>query len=346
MRVAVIAPPWVPVPPPAYGGTERVLDDLCRALAAEGHDVLLYATGDSTRPVQRAWTYETARSTEHASPAAELRHVIDAYETVSRWGADVVHDHTLTGPFYAERHPELTVVTTNHGPFDGDLAAVYRQLAGRVPIIAISRHQAAAARAIRVAAVIHHGVDVSSFPVGTGRAGHALFLGRMSPDKGVHTAIHVARAAGMPLRIAAKMREKAENEYYTQRVKPLLGGDVEYLGEVGGDAKLALLADAACLINPIAWPEPFGMVMIEALACGTPVVATPCGAAPEIVDDGVTGFLRSDVDSLVTAIGHVAGLDRGACRRVAQTRFSAARMASEHAKVYLTARIMRDIRAA
>jgi glycosyltransferase involved in cell wall biosynthesis len=346
MRVAVIAPPWVPVPPPAYGGTERVLDDLCRALAADGHDVLLYATGDSTCPVQRAWTYETARSTEHATPAAELRHVIDAYETIKRWDADVVHDHTMTGPFYAERHPELTVVTTNHGPFDGDLGPLYRHLAGRVPIIAISRHQAATARAIPVAAVIHHGVDVDSFPEGTGRGGHALFLGRMSADKGIHTAIHVARAAGIPLRIAAKMREKAESEYFTQQVKPLLGGDVEYLGEVGGDAKLALLAEAACLLNPIAWPEPFGMVMIEALACGTPVVTTPCGAAPEIVDDGVTGFLRSDVDSLATVVGHVTGLDRHVCRSAAESRFSALRMAREHAKVYRTARMMRDTRAA
>jgi glycosyltransferase involved in cell wall biosynthesis len=334
MRIAVIAPPWVPVPPPAYGGTERVLDDLCRALAGDGHDVLLFATGDSTCPVERAWTYEIARGTEHASPAAELRHVIDAYDTVRAWSADVVHDHTMSGPFYAERHPELNVVTTNHGPFDGDLGPLYRKLAGRVPIIAISQHQAATARATPIAAVIHHGLDVDRFPFGTGRGGHALFLGRMSPDKGIHTAIHVAHAAGIPLRIAAKMREKNEYEYFTQRIKPLLGGNVEYLGEVGGDAKAVLLADAACLLNPIAWPEPFGMVMIEALACGTPVVATPCGAAPEIVDDGVTGFLRSDPDSLITALDQVAGLDRRAARAAAETRFSAQRMATEHAQVY------------
>ena len=124
--VAVIAPPWVAVPPPGYGGTERVLDDLCRALVGQGHDVLLHATGDSTCPVTTSWTYEMAKGTEHASPAAELRHVIDGYDAARRWGADVVHDHTMSGPFYAERFPELTVVTTNHGPFDADLAPLYR----------------------------------------------------------------------------------------------------------------------------------------------------------------------------------------------------------------------------
>lgn len=334
MRIAVIAPPWVAVPPAGYGGTERVVDDLCRALAADGHDVLLYATGDSSCPVERAWTYESALGTDRISATAELRHVTDAYDIVCQWGADIVHDHTMTGPFYAERFAHLSVVTTNHGPFDGDLGALYRRLAGRVPVIAISNHQALTARGIPVAAVIHHGVDVESFPVGTGRGGHALFLGRMNPDKGLHTAIRVARQAGIPLRIAAKMREKAEFEYFEQRIRPQLGGGIEYLGEVGGDAKLTLIGDALCLLNPIHWPEPFGMVMAEALACGTPVVATPEGAAPEIVDDGITGFLRTDEASLVTALGYVEGLDRRACRRAAESRFSARRMAADHARLF------------
>ncbi len=336
MRIAVIAPPWVAVPPPAYGGMERVLDDLCRSMQAAGHEVLLATTGDSRCPVERVWTFPTARGTENVSPAAELRHVIGAYEAVGAWGADIVHDHTLVGPFYADGLG-LTVVTTNHGPFDDDLAPLYRRMAGRVPVLAISHHQASTAGDIPIAAVIHHGIDVDAYPVGLGTGGHALFLGRMCPDKGVHTAVRVARAAGMPLRIAAKMRERAEHEYFTERIEPLLGGDIEYLGEVGGTAKLRLLAEASCLLNPIAWPEPFGMVMLEALACGTPVVATPRGAAPEIVDDGVTGFLRSDEKSLVTALGHLAGLDRSACRAAARSRFSAARMAAGHLAAYQAA---------
>jgi glycosyltransferase involved in cell wall biosynthesis len=245
-----------------------------------------------------------------------------------------VHDHTLVGPLYAARPPGLPVVTPNHGPFDGDLAALYRVVAHHVPVIAISRHQASTAGAVPIAAVIHHGVDLDRFPFGEGHGGYALFLGRMAPEKGVHTAVRVARAAGMPLRIAAKMREEAERAYFEERVKPLLGGDVEYVGEVGGHAKLDLLSDAACLLNPIAWPEPFGMVMIEALACGTPVVATPCGAAPEIVDEGITGFLANDAAGLAATLAKVGDLDRHACRRAVKERFSMTRLAEDHLRLY------------
>jgi glycosyltransferase involved in cell wall biosynthesis len=156
----------------------------------------------------------------------------------------------------------------------------------------------------------------------------------MCPEKGVAGAARIARAAGIPLRIAAKMREPRELDYFHREVQPLLGGDLEYVGEVGGDDKLELLGDALCLLNPIAWPEPFGMVMIEALACGTPVVTTPCGAAPEIVDDGVTGFVRGDEPSLARALGEVAHLDRDRCRRAVKERFSAARLAADHLDVY------------
>lgn len=191
------------------------------------------------------------------------RHVINAYDHVRDWGADVVHDHTLVGPVYAERF-DLPVVTTNHGPFDGELADLYRAIADRVAVIAISHHQASTAIQTPIAAVIHHGVDVDASPHGSGDGGYALFLGRMSPDKGVDVAARVARRAEIRLRIAAKMREPAEVAYFERDVAPLLGDGIDYVGEVGGRAKLDLLAGARCLLNPIAWPEPFGMVMIEA----------------------------------------------------------------------------------
>jgi glycosyltransferase involved in cell wall biosynthesis len=334
VRVTVIAPPWLAVPPVGYGGIEAVLDTLCRGLSAAGHDVLLYATGDSTTPVDRAWTFDVALGVENASPCAELRHVIDAYQAAADWGADIVHDHTLSGPFYARQRPAVDVVTTNHGPFDEDLAPLYRALAGRVPLIAISHHQASTAGATPVTAVIHHGVDLEQFPMGMGTGGYALSLGRMNPNKGIHTAIHAARAAGIPLRIAAKMREPAEHEYYRRCVEPLLGDGIEYVGEVHGTAKLRLLAEATCLLNPIAWPEPFGMVMIEALACGTPVVATPCGASPEIVACGVTGHLRAHVPGLAEALTRVHQIDRRACRASVAERFSLTRLAADHALLY------------
>lgn len=330
MRIGVIASPWLPVPPLAYGGTELVLDNLCRGLAGLGHDVLLCTTGDSTCPVERQWSIETSVGVDLASPVTEVRHVMDAYDAARDWGVDIVHDHTVTGPIWATLQSGPPVVTTNHGPFEGDLLAIYQRLADRIPIIAISHHQAASARGVPITAVIHHGLDTAAVEPGEGRGDYALFLGRMSPTKGVHLAVHVARAAGMPLRIAAKMREQLEHEYFNDQVRPLLGGDIEYVGEVGGGPKQQLLGEARCLLNPILWAEPFGMVMAEALASGTPVVATPYGAAPEIVDEGVTGFLRTDAASLVTALSKVDELDRAACREAAVSRFSMERMAAEH----------------
>jgi glycosyltransferase involved in cell wall biosynthesis len=333
VRIAIVAPPWVPVPPPAYGGTETVLDTLARGLEAAGHDVLLYATGDSTCPVTVQATYDRALGVGVGGVAAETRHVVDAYAAAARFGADIVHDHTLTGPLLADRLATVPVVTTNHGPFDAELTAVYRLVATRVPVVAISHRQAATAGDVPVAAVIHHGVDLDRFPVGRG-GDHAVFLGRMNPTKGVARAIRIARAAGVPIRVAAKMREPAEVDYFRAEVAPLLGPDAEYLGEVGGADKLALLAEARCLLNPIAWDEPFGMVMIEALATGTPVVATPRGAAPEIVDHGTTGFLHGSDAALARAVQQATQLSRDACRRTVKERFSASRLASDHVALY------------
>ena len=333
MRIAIIAPPWVPVPPPAYGGTEAVLDALAAGLQAVGHDVLLYATGDSTCQVPTAWTLPSAVGTVGIVPATEINHVVHAYAAVHNWGADVVHDHTLVGPLYANRFP-VPVVTTNHGPFDGELGPYYRVIGPTVPIVAISHHQASTAQGTPIAAVIHHGLDTAAHQVGEGRGGYALFLGRMTPEKGVDVAARVARAAGLPLKIAAKRREPAEQAYFDQAVAPLLGCGVEYLGEVGGTEKIQLLGDALCLLNPVQWPEPFGMVMIEALACGTPVVATPCGSVPEIVDDRVTGFVRTTEAGLIDALHHVGEIDRALCRRSADERFTAARMVTEHLSLY------------
>ncbi len=333
MRIAIIAPPWVAVPPRAYGGTENVIDTLARGLQAAGHDVLLYATGDSTCPVPTDWVLPTAAGTDQATSAIELRHVVNAYEAVLDWGADVVHDHTLVGPVYAARFG-LPVVTTNHGPFASDLGDLYRAIGRDTPVIAISHHQASTARGVQLAGVIHHGVDVSQYPLGAGDGGYALFLGRMNPDKGVHQAIRIARAARVPLKIAAKMAEPEEHRYYDEQVRPLLGGDVEYVGEVGFEEKVELLGGASCLLNPIAWPEPFGMVMIEALACGTPVLATRCGSVPEIVDDGLTGFVRDVESDLANELLRVDDLDRDACRAVVKERFSRERMVEDHVALY------------
>lgn len=309
-----------------------MLDTLARGLADAGEDVLLFATGDSTCPVPRAWVLEQAAGVGVAGAATELRHVIHAYREALE--ADIVHDHTLVGPVYAERFDALAVVTTNHGPFQSELGDYYRAIAQHTPVIAISQHQASTAVGTPIAAVIHHGVDPGRFPVGEGKGGYAAFLGRMCAEKGVDAAIRIARCAGVPLRIAAKMGEAAERAYFDARVRPLLGGDIEYLGELGAADKAELLGGATCLLNPINWPEPFGMVMVESLACGTPVVVTPMGAAPEIVEDGVTGFIRSGERALAAGVLAAGVLDRAACRQAVCTKFSAQRMVDEHLALY------------
>lgn len=332
MRIALIAPPWVPVPPPFYGGTEVVIDRLARGFQKAGHEVLLFTTGDSTCSVPRRWILERSEHLRMGAVVPELRHVIHGYEAAR--GFDIVHDHTLAGPIHAQTIPDQVVVTTNHGPFNDELLDIYRAMVPRVSVIAISASQASHADGLPIAAVIHHGVEPEEFPVGTGEGGYFLFLGRMAPDKGARRAALVARQAGVPLLIAAKMREPLELEYYTQQVKPLLGGDVEFVGEVGGADKLKLLGDARALLNPIRWVEPFGLVMIEALACGTPVLTFPQGAAPEIVDHGVTGFLCEDRDDMAEAVHRVDELDRKACRLAVEHRFSNDRMVAEHLELF------------
>jgi glycosyltransferase involved in cell wall biosynthesis len=211
---------------------------------------------------------------------------------------------------------------------------LYAAAASQVSVVAISHAQRRSAPEVPVAAVIHHGIDVAALPFGAGDGGYVLFLGRMSPDKGAHRAIRVARRAGRRIMLAAKMWEPAERRYFAERVEPLLGPDASYLGAVGGRRKLDLLTGAAALLNPIRWPEPFGLVMIEALACGTPVLSFPAGSAAEIVEPGRTGFLCIDEEDMAAKLALVPGLDRVHCRHSAATRFSTARMVDGHLALY------------
>jgi len=332
LRVGIIAPPWLPVPPVAYGGTENVIDILARGLATAGVDVVLVTTGDATCPVARRWVFPHALGVGNGGVAEEACHVIGAYSLLR--DVDIVHDNSMVGPLYALSVPSPRVVTTNHGPFNEILTPVYCAISQRTPVIAISHHQASEADDVSIAAVIHHGIDVERIPFGSGSGGYAAFLGRMHPNKGIEDAIMAARVAGMPLRIAAKMTELAEREYFNSRVAPLLGGDIECVGELGRVEKYDLLKDAVCLLNPIRWAEPFGMVMIEAMACGTPVITNNRGSASEIVDHGQTGFLCDDGSSLVASLHKVTSLNRSHCRVAVEQRFSSQRMAADHVALY------------
>jgi glycosyltransferase involved in cell wall biosynthesis len=308
-----------------------VIDVLARGLAARGHDVRLFTTGDSTCPVPRQHVYAEPPA-PMGTTMPELRHALAAYDALR--DCDVIHDHTLAGPLVAARHTAGPVVVTTHSVFDEGTTPLYRFAAGYTHVVAISQTQRASAPDVPVAAVIHHGLDLPAYAEGDGEGGFLLFLGRIAPEKGVHRAIDVARLAGLPLVIAAKMREESERRYFDEFVAPRLGPGVEFVGEVSGARKLDLLARARGLLNPICWQEPFGLVMTEALACGTPVLAFPNGAATEIVEDGVTGFLRDDMDALAACAARLDELSRPVCRKSVEERFSAERMVRDYEALY------------
>jgi glycosyltransferase involved in cell wall biosynthesis len=331
MRIAIVAPPWAPIPPELYGGIEGAIDSLARGLLAQGHDVLLFATGDSTCPVPRRWLLPLAEGARMGFAVPELRHVMAAYDVVT--DCDIVHDHTVFGPFYAEHLPEVPVVTTIHGPFNEDLSDIYRRLGPRVPIIGISEAQRRPAPDIPIARVIHHGVDASRFTPGSG-GDYCLFLGRMAPEKGAHRAIVAARKAGLPIILAGKLREPWEQLFFEREVAPLLGEDAEYRGEVSQEEKVKLLGGARATLFPIRWNEPFGLVMLESMACGTPVIAFPEGAAPEVVEHGKTGLLCADESEMAEAIRAAGAIDRRDCRAAVEGYFSIERMVREHVELY------------
>lgn len=342
VKIGIIAPPWAPIPPDLYGGIEQAVDCLCRGLMAAGHEVLLFATGDSTCPVPTEWLLEKSEGKRIGFSVPELRHVLAAYEAVA--DCDLIHDHTMIGPVYAAALTDVPVVTTIHGPLNTELIDLYRRIADRVPLIAISHVQLTADPGLPVAGVIHHGVDVEDFPVGDGNGDYCMYLGRLVAEKGAHRAIVAAREAGMPILLAGKMREPWETAYFESEIKPLLGHGALYLGEVPYEEKLRLLADAKATLFPIRWNEPFGLVMLESLACGTPVLAFAEGAAPEVVADGRTGWLCSDESDMAARLGTIGEIVRAECRADVGIRFSTERMAREHAELY--ERVLRRRRAA
>jgi glycosyltransferase involved in cell wall biosynthesis len=333
MRIGLIAPPWLPVPPPRYGGTEAVIDNLARGLRDLGHDVVLFTVGESTCPVPRRHLYEQAPS-RIGDSAHEAAHVLAAYQAFR--DVDIVHDHTILGPLIAagldDRIPPIAV--THHGPFDAPARRIFGRVSRHASVVAISHAHARSAGNVPIAAVIHHGLDLDVYRPGPGDGGYLLFMGRMSPDKGVHRAVRIAREADQPLVIVAKMREPEEIAYYRSVVRPLMPAGAEPPREEPRQQRIELLRAATGLLNPINWPEPFGLVMAESLATATPVVATPYGAAPEIVDSGSTGFLATDDTHLVADVGRLGSIDRRRCRRAAERRFSLARMARDYERLY------------
>jgi glycosyltransferase involved in cell wall biosynthesis len=335
MRIGLIAPPWITVPPTAYGGTEVIVDNLARGLVARGHDVLLCTVGDSTCPVRRTSRFEHV-ATPMGTLLPEAVHVLDAYEQL--YDVDIIHDHTLLGPLLSlgRVRPGTPVVVTNHGAITPLTEPVLREASRHAAMVAISHSQQSLAPQLPITAVIHHGIDLDQYAVGPGGGGFLLFLGRMSAEKGAHRAIRIARAAGRRLVMVSKMWEDGEHAYFDEMVRPLMGPDVELLLDSRPEERVYLLQHAEALLNPIQWHEPFGLAMAEALACGTPVIGSPYGAAPEIIDHGVTGFLADTDEGLASGARHLDLIDRQLCRKSAEERFSLPRMVRDHERLYIS----------
>jgi glycosyltransferase involved in cell wall biosynthesis len=337
MRIAQVAPLFESVPPQLYGGTERVVSYLTEELVRQGHEVTLFASGDSRTEARLVpacphalWRDRNCRETlPHHVRLMEL-----VFQDVSRF--DVIHFHCDYLHFPLLRRHPCPSVTTLHGRLHvPDLLPLFDEYP-EVPLVSISDDQRRPITGANWQATVHHGLPRDLHPFRERPGDYLAFLGRLSPEKRVDRAIAIARAAGMKLKIAARIYPE-EKDYFKQHIEPLLHearGLVEFLGEVGGREKDEFLGNAQALLFPIDWPEPFGLVMIEALACGTPVVGWRNGSVPEVIDDGVTGFVVESVEEAARAVGRVAGLSRHTCRAVFEERFDAARMARDYLDVY------------
>ncbi|MEV4456656.1 glycosyltransferase family 4 protein [Microbispora sp. NPDC049633] len=329
LRVAMVAPPWYDVPPRTYGGIEAVIAGLVGGLRARGHRVTVVGAG---RGVDLR-TYEEPPSARIGESYPEVVHAARAARLLRGLVVDVVHDHSLAGPLTAAGRLVPTVVTC-HNDVSGELGDYYRGLGADVSLVAVSSAQRAHAADLNWVGRVHNAVDVSAWPFRERKDDWVLWLGRLSPDKGAHLAVEAARAAGRRIVLVGRRAERAEQAYFRERVEPLLGPDVEYLGEADGALKSELFSRARCLVFPLSWDEPFGMVMIEAMACGTPVVALRRGAVPEVVADGVTGYVRDTPAELPAAIEAVSALDPHAVRARVVRHFDVPVMVEGYERVY------------
>jgi glycosyltransferase involved in cell wall biosynthesis len=335
LRIAQIAPLYESVPPKLYGGTERIVGYLAEELARRGHEITLYAAGDSTVTAPLcAGAQQALRLTglDHLGPLLHMPMLSDIYEHPSRF--DIIHSHIDCLCFPLARLVDVPTVSTMHGRLDlKELLPVYRYYKDQ-PAVSISDDQRRPLPEMNWVGTVYHGLPrhLLSFHAEPGT--YLAFLGRIAPEKRPDLAIEIARRSGIPLKIAAKV-DRADREYFESFIKPLLSTPgVEFIGEIDETRKQEFLGGALALLFPVDWPEPFGLVMIEALACGTPVIARPCGSVPEILRHGVSGFIASSVEDLIAAVHKVRDLSRRNCRAEFDNRFTAEIMADNYEKVY------------
>ena len=335
LRIAQVAPLYESVPPKYYGGTERIVSYLTEELVAQGHDVTLFASGDSQTKAKlvaacpKSLRLDTSCVDQLAHHVVMLEHVLQQSDNF-----DVIHFHLDYLHFPLSRRQSYRHVTTMHGRLDiPDLVPLYREF-GEMPLVSISDSQRGPLPRANWQATVYHGLPENLYRFRPEPGSYLACLGRISPEKGIDRAIAIARQVGIPLRIAAKV-DRVDQDYFDTVIAPLLRGPlVEYIGEIGDDRKEEFLGNAQALLFPIDWPEPFGIVMIEAMACGTPVIAYSSGSVPEVMEEGRTGFIVSELDDAVDAVLRLPALSRARCRAVFEERFTATRMTRDYLDVY------------
>jgi glycosyltransferase involved in cell wall biosynthesis len=336
MKIAQVAPLYESVPPKLYGGTERVVSYLTEELVQLGHDVTLFASGDSVSRARLRPVCERALRLEGGRVIDPLAHHIRMIAMVAEEAADfdIIHFHIDYLHFPVTRHQNLSALTTLHGRLDiADLAPLYRDF-WDMNLVSISNSQRTPLCGANWIGNVYHGLPGDLYTPVMTPGNYLAFLGRIAPEKRVDRAIEIALRANMPIKIAAKI-DAVDQEYFHSKIKKLFDHPlVEYVGEIGEREKEELLGKAYALLFPIDWPEPFGLVMIESMACGTPVIAYPLGSVPEMIDEGVTGFMVASIEEGVKAVNRIQSLNRAACRRVFNNRFSARRMALDYIEVY------------
>jgi len=334
LRVGVVAPPWFAVPPARYGGTEAVVSLLVEGLTQAGHDVTLFASGDSRTRARLVAPFATGRAEHLGQTQPELLHAL-------AWVADsgdfdVISDHSGPLGLTLSNLISTPFLHTVHGALAGEAGELYRRVCETTPgaaLVALTHSHRRTCPELPWAATIPNAIALADHPCRARRGGEYLFwLGRFSPDKGPLTAIEVARAADMPLVLAGKMRDPCERRYFDEEIRPRLDDRITYAGEVDLRERVRLLHGARALINPIAWNEPFGLVMAEAMACGVPVIAPPRGSVPEIVVHGRTGWIASTIDEMAAAAVRCDEIDPRECRAIAERRFSPKRMVRNYVR--------------
>ncbi|MDI6892730.1 MAG: glycosyltransferase family 4 protein [Actinomycetota bacterium] len=335
LKIGMVAPVWERVPPTKYGGIELVVYLLTEELVKRGHEVTLFATGDSKTSAKLASVYHCRPPRELlGNPVPDLLHVTTAYKRAAEF--DIIHNHAGYSGIALANFIDVPVITTLHGIFTDINVPFFKAFKDAVYYNSISDEQRKGCPGLNYVGTVYNAIDIDSYPFEAEKKDFFISLGRVTPLKGTHLAVEVARRSGVKLIIAGKIDPGRDHDYFDEKVKPYIDGkQIEFHGEISEKKKRELLRDAKAFIFPLQWPEPFGLVMVEAMTAGTPVIAFPRGSVPEVIEDKRTGFIVDTIDEMVKAVGRIGEIDPHECRNYAEERFGISHMTRDYEALYL-----------